>query len=58
MNDSVTNDLIANTWYAVERSTNLKTNPTTVERLGARYVLCRTDAGVHAAPPQCPHHAH
>lgn len=47
--------LITNTWYAVERSANLKTKPTTVERLGARYVLWRTDAGVHAAPAACPH---
>lgn len=47
--------LITNTWYAVERSANLQTKPTTVERLGARYVLWRTDAGVHAAPAACPH---
>lgn len=47
--------LITNTWYAVERSANLKTRPTTVERLGARYVLWRTSDGVHAGPAQCPH---
>lgn len=47
--------LITNTWYAVERSANLNARPTTVERLGARYVLWRTDGGVHAAPAHCPH---
>jgi len=47
--------LITNTWYAVERSASLKDKPTTVERLGARYVLWRTGQGVHAAPAQCPH---
>lgn len=49
------NAIVTNTWYAVERSATLKTRPTTVERLGARYVLWRTDTGVHAAPAQCPH---
>ncbi|GJM37143.1 MAG: oxidase [Acidimicrobiales bacterium] len=47
--------LVSNTWYAVERSANLKLRPTTVERLGNRYVLWRSAAGVHAAPAQCPH---
>jgi len=47
--------LVTNTWYAVERSANLRRTPTTVERLGSRYVLWRTDQGVHAAPAHCPH---
>lgn len=47
--------IVTNTWYAVERSANLKRRPTTVERLGRRWVLWRTDDGVHAAPASCPH---
>lgn len=47
--------LITNTWYAVERATKLESKPTTVERLGARYVLWRADGVVRAAPAQCPH---
>lgn len=47
--------LITNTWYAVERATNLKSKPVTVERLGARYVLWRADGAVRAAPAPCPH---
>ncbi len=60
MNNEVTHNsnmdgLVTNTWYAVERSTNLRRKPTTVERLGSRYVLWRTGEGVHAAPARCPH---
>lgn len=47
--------IVTNTWYAVERSATLGRKPRTVERLGRRYVLWRTDRGVHAAPAQCPH---
>lgn len=55
MSNHAPDTIVRNTWYAVERGKNLRRKPTTVDRLGSRYVLWRTDAGVHAAPAQCPH---